>query len=232
MRIGRTEGSPTKSRAPGASAIRRALLATMFAWGLTGCVSDDGATGPGPQPPADEAPEGDLLFLRQSENAPPLLTRDTTFVATRGEDLKVELFYEPEPGSDDDTGERFLEFELDKESLLRYPAGHPRAGQAFADGDTITIRIRVDDAEILASLEPSGLEFDSDRPAELELRYGNSDDDYDQDGDSDPELEDDIDLWRQEQIGDPWSRVGEIKDADEDKIRAFLTSFSRYALAI
>lgn len=204
----------------------------MVAWGLSGCSSDDGATGPGPQPPADEAPEGSLLFLRQAENAPPLLTSDTTFVATRGEDLKIELFYAPEPGSDDDTGERFLEFELDRESLLRYPAGHPRAGQMFADGDTINIRIRVDEAEILATFEPSGLEFDATRPAELELRYGNADDDYDEDGEPDPELEEDIDLWRQEQVGDPWTRVGELKDADEDKIRAFLTSFTRYALAI
>ena len=232
MRFGRTVGSGAKSRGVGARAIRPALLAIMVAWGLTGCGTDDGATGLGPQPPAEEVPEGDLLFLRQSGNAPPLLTRDTTFVATRGEDLKIELFYEPEPGSDDDTGERFLEFELDKESLLRYPNGHPRAGQTFADGDTITIRIRVDEAESLATLEPSGLEFEADRPAELELRYGNADDDYDEDGDSDPELEDDIDLWRQEQVGDPWTRVGELKDADEDKIRAFLTSFSRYALAI
>lgn len=208
------------------------LLAMFVVLGLSGCGSNNGGTGPDPQPPDDEVAEDDLLFLRQSANAPPIATRDTTFVATRGEDLKIEIFYEPEPGGDDDTGERFLEFELDKESLLRYPAGHPRAGQAFADGDTITIRIQVDEEQILAVLEPSGLEFEADRPAELELRYGNSDDDYDEDGESDPELEDDIDLWRQEQLGDPWERVGELKDADEDKIRAFLTSFSRYALAI
>ena len=208
-----------------------AFIAVAVALGLTGCGSD-GGTGPNPPPPDDEVPEGDLLFLRQSATAPPLVTRDTTFVATRGEDLRIEIFYEPEPGGDDDSGERFLEFELDEESLLRYPPGHPRAGQGFVDGDTITIRIQIDEAEILTVLEPSGLEFDPDRPAELELRYGNSDDDYDEDGEPDPELEDDIDLWRQESSGDPWQRVGELKDADEDKIRAFLTSFSRYALAI
>jgi len=207
------------------------LLAMVVTLGLSGCGSNNGGTGPDPQPD-DEVPSGDLLFLRQSENAPPLVTRDTTFVATRGEDLKIEIRYEPAPGEDDDSGERFLEFELDKESLLRYPAGHPKAGQAFAEGDTVTIRIQVDEEQILTVLEPSGLEFDPGRPAELELRYRNSDDDYDEDGDSDPELEGDIDLWRQEAVGDPWERVGELKDADEDKIRAFLTSFSRYALAI
>lgn len=232
MRFVAAEIDRGDSRRAGARALRPTLLAVLLAWGLTGCGSDDGATGPDPEPPGDEVPEGDLLFLRQAANAPSILTRDTAFVATRGEDLKIEIFYEPKPGSDDDTGERFLEFELDRESLLRYPPGHPRAGQTFAAGDTITIRIRVDESEIIATLEPSGLEFDEDRPAELELRYGNADDDYDEDGESDPELEDDIDLWRQERAGDPWSRVGELKDADEDNIRAFLTSFSRYALAI
>ncbi|UCG74728.1 MAG: hypothetical protein JSV95_08125 [Gemmatimonadota bacterium] len=199
---------------------------------LGGCSGDGGATGPDPEPPPDGSPEGDLLFLRQAPEAPPLMTRDTTFVATRGEDLKIELYYEPTAGGDDETGDRFLEFELDKESLLRYPSGHPKAGQTFAEGDTITIRIRVDDVALLATLEPSGLAFDADRPAELELRYGNADDDYDEDGEPDPELEDDIDLWRQESPGDPWTRVGELKDANEDRVRAFLTSFSRYALAI
>ena len=206
--------------------------ALLLAVGLAACAAENGGTGPEPGQPEDEAPEGELLFLRQAATAPPLLTTDTTFVATRGEDLKVEIFYEPEAGSDDDSGERFLEFELDKESLSRYPAGHPKAGQDFAEGDTITIRIRIDDEQILAELEPSGLEFAASAPAELELRYGNSDDDYDDDGEADPELESEIDLWRQEQLGEPWRRVGELKDADEDKIRAFLTSFSRYALAI
>jgi hypothetical protein len=178
-------------------------------------------------------PEASLSFLRPATLAQPLLTTDTSFVATRGVELRVRLFYAPEAGSTDPVGERFLEFEIDESSLLRYPpTGHPKAGQLFQDGDTITISLHVETDTLLIELEPTGLQFDEFDPAELELRYGEADDDYDDDGESDPELEEDIDLWRQEKPGDPWFRVGELKDADEDKIRARLTSFSRYALAI
>lgn len=186
-----------------------------------------------PPPPPDGLPDASLTFLRPATLAQPLLTTDTSFVATRGEAIEIRIFYAPEPGSGDPVGERFLEFELDEESLLRYPpSGHPKAGQLFQDGDTITIRLRVETDTLLVELEPTGLQFDVVEPAELELRYGNADDDYDDDGDSDPELEENIDLWRQEKPGDPWFRIGEIKDADQDRVRARLTSFSRYALAI
>ncbi|MCG8470190.1 MAG: hypothetical protein MJB57_18595 [Gemmatimonadetes bacterium] len=197
-----------------------------------GCRSD-GLVTPGPPPPPEPGPveTAALSILRQATTAPPLSVTDTSFVVTRGEDFELELRYEPRPGESE--GEEFLEFELDDESLLRYPPGHPRAGQLFANGDTITIRIQVDPARMIATLEPSGLEFDPDEPAELEIRYGNADGDYDDDGEEDPpEAEAEIDLWRQENIGDPWFRVGEIKDEDLDRVRARLTSFSRYALAI
>jgi hypothetical protein len=198
---------------------------------VTGCGESSLLTEP--PPPPDGLPDASLTFLRPASLAQPLLTTDTSFVATRGEELDVRLFYAPEPGSSDPVGERFLEFELDEESLLRYPAtGHPKAGQLFQDGDTITIHLHVQTDTLLVEFEPSGLQFDIAEPAELELRYGNADDDYDNDGESDPESEEDIDMWRQEKPGDPWFRVGEIKDVDQDRIRARLTSFTRYALAI
>lgn len=181
-------------------------------------------------PDPDNKETAELSILRPGAGAPALLTSDTTFVATRGERLEIELFYAAPGGG---PGEEFLEFELEDGSLLRYPPGHPRAGQTFADGDTITIRISVDPALLIATMEPSGLEFDPEDPAELEMRYNNADDDYDDDGESDPpENEGRIDLWRQESPGDPWERVGEIKDNELDRVRALLTSFSRYALAI
>lgn len=202
-----------------------ALLPLLAGCGDSGLISE-------PPPPPPVLDESQLTFLRQAADAPGLLTLDTSFVATRGEETEIEIFYAPEEGSDEERGERFLELELDDESLLRYPAGHPRAGATFVAGDTITIRIQVDPERLIATMEPSGLVFDEDEPAELELRYLHADDDFDEDGEPDPELEDEIDLWRQERPGDPWVRVGEIKDADRDGVRARLTSFSRYALAI
>jgi hypothetical protein len=220
--------APTSDRPGHDRATSRIIACLLLA---SACSDSPIITEPPPGPPG--VPEASLTFLRPAALTQPLLTTDTSFVATRGQQVEIRLFYEPEPGSTDPVGERFLEFELDEESLLRYPpSGHPKAGQLFQDGDTITISIHVETDTLLVELEPTGLEFDVAEPAELELRYGNADEDFDDDGDADPELESEIDLWRQERIGDPWFRIGEIKDADADRIRARLTSFSRYALAI
>jgi len=227
--------SDEAGKAPGRRAARlaRALIVWAVTTGSIAACSENGTIvdppGDGTDQPVDEL---DLLFLRPAENAPPLMTTDTSFVATKGQDTRVEMFYEPEPGSDDEKGERFLRFELEEESLLRYPAGHPMAGVLFQDGDTITIRIQLAENQLIATMEPSGLLFDPFEPAELELRYPEADDDFDDDGTPDPERETEIDLWRQEKPGDPWTRVGEVKSEDEDKIEARLLSFSRYALAI
>ena len=185
-----------------------------------GCGGD--ATGP--------KESSELLFLRQAAGAPPLATSDTTVVATRGEGLDLRIFYQPEPG--ESSGDQFLELKLDQESLLRYPPGHPRAGQLFAAGDTIEIRATIDPVDLIVTLEPTGIVFDPAHPAELELRYVNSDPDFDDDGVDDPELEGEIDLWRQENLGDPWERVGTVTDQSLDRVRATLLTFSRYALAI
>lgn len=203
------------------------LLATVAA--ATACDDNDDPTGPA-QPP-DSIPDAQLTFLRQAATAPPLVTYDTTFVATAGEALDLEIRYQPPVG--EDSGEKFLEFRLDDESLARYPASHPtRPGQAFAVGDTVWIRIVVDPQRLIATMEPSGLGFNPARPAELEIRYSNADDDYDDDGVADPELEVEIDLWRQENPGDDWERSGDIKDLETDRVRALLDGFSRYGLGI
>jgi len=195
---------------------------------LVAACGDDSPTDPGPIP----IPEAQLTFLRQAPNAPPLLTTDTTVLATKGQDLEVRIFYAPAPGSGSQTGEEFLRLKLEEETLLRYPANHPRQGALFQDGDTVSIRIQVAPEDIIATLEPSGLQFDPSEPAKLKLRYAESDDDIDDDGDDDPELEVEIDMWRQENPGDPWFRIGTVKSEDLDEVEAELFGFSRYALAI
>lgn len=206
-------------------AIRLGLLFAAFSLGC----GDDEPTGV--QTPPDEVPESQLTFLRQDAAAPALVTYDTTVVATAGEQLDLRIRYVAVPP--DDSGEEFLELELRDNSLSRYPPDHPtRPGEAFQPGDTVWIRVTVEPERLIATLEPAGLEFNALAPAELEIRYGNSDDDYDEDGTPDPELEDDIDLWRQESPGDDWTRVGDVKDLEFDRVRAFLSGFSRYGLGI
>ena len=214
----------------GSGRTRRLAESILVAGSLclaAGC-GDGGTTGPDP----DQKTEDDLLFLRPAAGAPPLLTTDTTVVATSGEALELRIFYAPEEGSGAARGDLFLELELDDESLLRYPEDHPKAGATFAPGDTVHVRVRVDPDRLIATLEPSGLRFSIDDPAELELRYSEADDDFDDDGEPDPELEARVDLWRQEGPGRPWVRIGELKDEDLDRVETRITSFSRYALAI
>lgn len=215
-------------RGNGGTRLLQAATAAAAALLLAGACGTNDPMGPDPETRS----EAELTFLRQAADAPPLLTTDTSLVATRGEDLRVRIFYAPERGSGSERGDLFLELEIDDESLLRYPAGHPKGGDLLEPGDTITIRIHIDPDRLLANLEPAGLEFDPSEPAQLELRYTNADRDFDGDGAPDPEREEEIDLWRQEKPEDPWVRIGELKDRDLKRVRARLTSFSRYALAI
>jgi len=215
------------------SRFRRLPALLLGAWILTAaaCGGDDPAGPAGPSDPPDSVPSAELTFLRQAAAAPQLVTYDTTVVAIAGEQLDLEIRYLPLPGQD--SGEKFLEFKLDDESLASYPPSHPtRPGQPFAAGDTVWLRVVVDPQLLIATMEPSGLTFNPLRPAELEIRYSNADDDYDDDGVSDPELEVEIDLWRQESPGDDWERSGDVKDLATDRIRAFLGGFSRYGLGI
>lgn len=196
------------------------------------------------RPDAEGVPGSELAFLRFAPDAgggdgvdfstsgslqashgdgSVLLTTDTSFVATHGEALLVEFFYEPET-EDEEVGDRFLRFELGETSLAHYPSDHPMEGAAFASGDTVTISIQASSDTLLAKFAPAGLEFDSDAPAELEVSYLHAE--------YDPDLEEDIDLWKQESEGEPWYSVGEIQHLDIDVIQATLTSFTRYAMAI
>lgn len=226
---------------PGRSttALTAALLASAVA--VTACSDDSPLSPGGSGGSSDEtASTSELTFLTQSPDAPRLLLqdddgdgfRDTTFVATRGQDTEVEVFYE-DPDNSGQRGDRFLEFELEEESLLRYPDDHPMNGAEFGPGDTITITFELRGDTLAADFQPSGLEFNPDEPAELEMRWTNADEDTDDDGEDElDEQEDQLDLWKQEAPGEDWLRSGDVKDLERDRLRAFVESFTRWAVAI
>lgn len=194
---------------------------------LTSGCGDDDVTAPG----ETGVPHAQLTFLQPADTAPPLLTTDTSVVATRGEELDVEIFHE-DPDDPGQPGDRFLRFELDEESLFRYPEDHPRGGALFGPGDTVTIHIRLAADTLLVDFGPDGLQFSSDEPAELRIRYAEADRDTDDDGEDEEDFEDEVDLWRQEAPGEEWFRVGRLKDFELDEIEADLESFTRFAAAI
>ncbi|MEZ4587201.1 MAG: hypothetical protein R2909_12430 [Gemmatimonadales bacterium] len=81
---------------------------------------------------------------------------------------------------------------------------------------------------------PSGIQFSSSKPAELKLDYEETEGDLDGDGDHDDEddaIETRLSIWRQEDPGDPFVKIGTVKTEGARELKAFLTSFSRYAIS-
>lgn len=201
-------------------------MAALLALAVLG-ASCGGSTGPTPHIKTS----ADLLFLRPAAGSPPLLTYDTSFVATRGQSQTVELFYE-DPQSPGQPGDDFLTFKLEDTSLWQYPPNHPMAGAMFQNGDTITITIHVPADTLMATFEPAGLKFNPSAPAKLELSYAEANQDFNGDGVEDPGLVSQIDLWKQELPSEPWTRVGTTKDMSLEDIQALVYGFTRWALAI
>ena len=189
-------------------------LLTMVA--LAAC-DDDSQTLSGPDP-GDMLPESQLDFVARRSSAPPLVTMDTSFWAVKGEDRELEIRFQGQGGPG--TGKKFLEFRVDKNTLLRRPNG-----AAFQDGDSIEIFVTIDTVFYLANFEPAGLEFNPTEPAELGLKYDEAEDDF-------LTRETEFGLWRQENPGDPYVLLGSVQIEDFDEIEAKLFSFTRYALAI
>jgi hypothetical protein len=192
---------------------------------LTLACSDSG----GPGGDDDVRPPSELTILRLSGESPPLFNPVASFWAVRGETRQVEISFEDDerPG---EPGEEYLELEVDAEALLAYPDGTP-----FQEDDSVLITVRVvDPARLLFEFEPAGLTFSPSRPAELKIHYNHADDDLDEDGDvdlDDAELKLTIAVWRQENDGDPFERLGSLLIDDLEEIDAELEGFSRYALA-
>ena len=179
-------------------------------------------------PENDPVPEDELVFLQFSDSTLPLVTQEGSFWAVKGEGRELILRYQPdEPG---ETGEEFLRFKVGGDALLRRSDG-----TAFARGDSVRITVRVDPGgRFLFEFEPSGLVFDPDHAAELEIRYRGADDDYNRDGrvdDDDLRTETRLSVWKRERPGEPWRKQGTARVEDADELKAKITSFTGFAVA-
>lgn len=173
-------------------------------------------------------PAGELNILKLAQTAPPLATDSVGFWAYFDEDTEGEIDFAG-------TGETYLEFRVRKFSLLTRPNG-----TLFGPGDSVFISIKViDPTQLLFDFQPSGLVFNAGEPAELKLEYNHAgssqEGDFDDDGDvdnDDDEIESNLDLWRQENPGEPFERVvTSLLKIELDEIEADIFGFTRYALA-
>jgi hypothetical protein len=197
----------------------RTLVVAAALTALLACSDSSG--------PDSSKPPADLNVIRLPDGSPPLLNAETTFYARRGEDREARIFFQDDVGG---AGEEYLRLRVDAPSLRARPDGTP-----FAEGDSILITIRVvDPAQMLFELEPSGLTFSPDVPAELKIHYDQTGGDLDDDGDVDVDddaIESTMAIWRQASPGDPFVRVGTAVVEDLEEAEAELQGFSRYALA-
>lgn len=187
------------------------------------CDSDTTDPGDGPLP--DTVSTAALRFAPLPPEVASQLPGEMRFWAVRGEDRRLEVDVSIGGGEPED----FLRFDVDDESLLARPDGTP-----FAPGDSVEIVVRFDARFFLFDFQPSGLRFDPDRPARLDVDYAPARGDLDGSGtadDGDEEFERRLDLWRQEAPGAPWIRAGTLKLEDDDEIRAEIDGFTGFVLA-
>ena len=108
-------------------------------------------------------------------------------------------------------------------------------GTLFQVGDSVLITVTVvDPQQIYFDFQPSGLTFSSAVPAQLKIEYAETGGDLDDDGDVDTDdtaIEQVIDMWRQEQAGQDFVKLGAVKIEELDEIEAHILGFTRYAIA-
>ena len=171
-------------------------------------------------------PEQQLQFLRFASSSA-VTVRTASFWAVKGQGRKLEMRYAPSrPG---EQGEKFLEFDVQGNSLLR-----KADGLLFLPGDSVRITVTLDDSDrFILHFEPSGLIFNPLDPARLKISYLKADRDIDHDGDQDERdrtLELALKVWKRELPGLPWLPQLSVR-IDDDEIEARILSFTSFAMA-
>ena len=187
--------------------IRQAVALGIAA--VIGACSD--STGPTSRNPAE------LTIVQLASTAPPLLSTSVTFTACRGSNAEGRLFFDNGSGGE---GAEFARLRIGSNSLLRRPEG-----TTFGQDECVEVTMSVPDPTRLEiALEPTGLVFSNDDPAELRLDYGEAEG-------ITADIEAQLAIWRQEAPGQPYVRLGTVVFDDLDEAEADLFGFSRYALS-
>lgn len=179
------------------------------------------------EPVRNQATEAELVFLRVAPDAPPLTDSVVSFWAVSGETREVEIRYLPTAYY---SGGKCLRFKVPSNALLAAPDG-----RRYQRGDSVQITIRMPDLRRFDfEFQPTGLRFDPEHPAELEIRYRWADADVNGDGvvdARDEALRQRFGLWKQERRGEAWYQWPAGRDETSLELKAQIAGFTRYALA-
>lgn len=195
------------------------LALGLIAAGLGAC-SD-------PNEPPEQRPPSELQIIRLPANHPPFFNDSVAFYAKKGRDADGFIYFKKPNG---ERGDKFAGLKIKAGSLLVRPDG-----TSIADGDSVLIVMKLADAnQLLVEMRPSGLTFSAAEPAELKVEYEETEGDLDGDGDVDDRdeaIEQQLSIWRQENPGAAFIKVGTVKTEGLRELKGTLTSFSRFAVA-
>ncbi len=108
-------------------------------------------------------------------------------------------------------------------------------GAAIAQGDSVLITVTVDPVELVAYLEPSGLQFGTSDSTTIKIWYTGADGDFNGDGvvdDEDAYIESQMmGVWYQEELLAPWEAIASTGNLAEKWFAAVLEHFSGYAIS-
>lgn len=183
-----------------------------------------------PSAPRQFVALGDNLVLRSPQRGAAASTafgdRDVSFWAYANQDQEIQVNYQAADGS----WQPYVWFRVPQNGLRRRPDG-----QAFAEGDSVLITLAVDAISLRVTLEPTGLAFNSEAPAQLTVWYTGADPDFDANGvvdATDSYVEQDLlGVWVREFATDPWTRVTATQSIPNQWFSANLSHFSDYSVS-
>ena len=179
-----------------------------------------------------DVPEGDRrleydVLASPSAGAPPLDDYRVSFWALVDEARSVQINW-LEKSASGVIEHPYLRFVVPAGSLDEDPYGHD-----YEHGDSVLITVTVDPQAMVAHLEPSGLTFDNDDPAELQYWYTGAGGDLNGDGavnKEDAYIEQSLlDLWTTQKSG--WAPLWATQSLSEDWFKAGIEHFSGFAIA-
>src|SRR2546422_627672 len=205
---------------PEGFAMRRLLCGLVALAIALACSDSSGPTRP--------TPSSQLHFVLQDTNAPPLLADSVGFQAVVGQRRAVRMFYQG--ATPQDTGEAFLQFEVPSRGLYRKPDG-----SAFQPGDSVFISVKVlDRRKFLFEFQPTGLQFNPEDPAQLNIEYFHADHDFDGDGRvtrADSSIQTRLDVWQRTPPDTVWFKLGAVNVEELEELEGKILHFTDHAIA-
>ncbi len=204
--------------------------AGLLVLALVGASCAGDAVGPAKQPgqnPGTDSSSVTIHFLTAAAGAPTVANPVIRFYARTDQTREVQMYYHARPGQNDSSV--FLDFKVPDRSLLRRPDG-----TAFGSTDSVLITLTLTDStHLITDFQPAGLQFSADRPARLQIKYGETDRDVNGDGvvdQTDQQLTLRFQVWRKESATSPWFSLSSIVEVGLDDVQADILGFTSYAI--